>query len=95
MIRFWGKILTAKDDYLVIQGRCKKKKQPIVSGDMEKYLEGANYYSYWVSHSSTNQNWYELPLVTPQQIRTSRLIKHVFTGNLSEPIKTYPKFDGQ
>ena len=62
---------------------------------MEKYLTGANYYSYWVNHNSLGMNWLELPLVTPEQIRVSRLIKHIFTGNLTQPIMCYPKFDGQ
>ena len=33
-IRFWGKILTTHGDYLVIQGRARKNKEPIVNEDM-------------------------------------------------------------
>lgn len=94
-LRFWGKILTTNGDYLVMQGVGLKKKDPIVTGDMEKYREGANYYSYWVSHESIGDDWYELPLISPAQLQTAKLIKHIFTGNLMAPVNTYPKFEGQ
>lgn len=78
-----------------MQGECKKNKEPIVTGDMQKYHEGVNYYSYWVCNRAISEDWYELPLVTPEQIRTSRLIKYMFTGKLTEKIKSYPVFNGQ
>jgi hypothetical protein len=61
---------------------------------MEKYHEGANYYSYWVCNNILSSDWYELPLVTPEQIKASRLVKHLFSGNLNEKIKSYPIFSG-
>lgn len=62
---------------------------------MEKYREGVNYYSYWVCQRALSDDWYELPLVTPEQIKLSRLIKHVFTGRLDAKIISYPDFQGQ
>lgn len=38
--------------------------------------------------------WKELPLVSPAQIRASRQIKHYFTGDLNAKVTTYPPFNG-
>ena len=62
---------------------------------MEKYRKGANFYSFWVCQQILSEDWYELPLVSPQQIKISRQIKHVFTGRLDAPVKSYPDFQGQ
>lgn len=69
---------------------------------MEKYKQGANYYSYWVNNltstlffSLVKNEWHELPLVTPDQVKTSRLIKYTFTGDLNAQIKSYPAFNGK
>lgn len=94
-LRFWGKILTTSADYFVIQGVCKKKKEPVITEGMEKYRTGVNYYSYWVCQQIVSDDWYELPLVTPEQIKISRQIKHVFTGQLGAPVRSYPDFKGQ
>lgn len=56
-LRFWGKILTTKGDYYVIQGKSLKKHEPQVVGDMEKYNQGVNLYSYWVSNEILNEEW--------------------------------------
>ena len=94
-IRFWGKIMGKSADYYVIQGISNKNKEPIVHGSTEKYKQGVNYYSYWVCNEVISDNWYELPLVTPDQILTSRLLKYAFTGNLEANVKGYPVFPGK
>jgi len=33
--------------------------------------EGANFYTFWVSHNVL-EDWFELPLVTPDQIKAAR-----------------------
>ena len=38
--------------------------------------------------------WTKLPIVTPAQISQARLIRHFFTGNLSEEIQSYPAYPG-
>lgn len=38
--------------------------------------------------------WIQLPDITPKQIRIARQIYKSFTGNLEEPILTYPEFPG-
>jgi hypothetical protein len=42
-----------------------------------------------------SEDWYELPLVTPQQLRTARLIKYAFTGSLNAQVISSPPFPGQ
>lgn len=65
--------------------------------------QGANMYSYWVNSLTcksigyyivVQNEWYELPLITPAQLKASRLIKYTFTGDLHAQIKSYPKFTG-
>lgn len=45
---------------------------------------------------STNLSgdWSELPIVTPQQMKTARKIKYLFTGDLKKSILTNPIFIG-
>ena len=45
--------------------------------------------------SVISDDWYELPLVSPQQIVASRLMKYAFTGNLEANIRGYPGFPGK
>jgi hypothetical protein len=49
--------------------------------------------NYWVSTCLTSE-WVELPIVTPTQIKTSRKIKYLFTGDLKKSILTNPIFNG-
>lgn len=44
--------------------------------------------------NNVGDEWIQLPDVTPKQIRVARQIYKSFTGNLNEPIVTYPEFDG-
>lgn len=37
----------------------------------------------------------ELPIITPQQLRVSRKIRYMFTGNLEKSIITNPHFPGK
>ncbi|XP_018322478.1 radial spoke head protein 6 homolog A [Agrilus planipennis] len=59
----------------------------------EPYGVGVNKKVYYVTHEPGCE-WVELPNVTPKQIRTARLIKKSFTGNLHQEIITWPAFDG-
>ncbi|CAG9862562.1 unnamed protein product [Phyllotreta striolata] len=54
---------------------------------------GLNKLVYYVN-TGIGEPWIQLPDVTPKQIRTSRLVYKSFTGNLDEPVLTYPKFPG-
>jgi radial spoke head protein 4/6 len=60
----------------------------------EKRGEGVNYYTYWVANNLIFPEWIELPLITPQHLKTARKIKKHFSGHLDKPIKSDPAFDG-
>ena len=49
-----------------------------------------NYYSFWVNNNIYDDKWTELPLITPEHIKTSRKIKKAFTGELFKPVISYP-----
>ncbi len=79
-----------------------KKFPEKVEEGMEKYKEGANYYSYWVNNLTSIFNskivkneWHELPLITSAHVKTARLLKYTFTGNLNAEVKSYPVFKGK
>lgn len=50
-MRFWGKIQTREQDYYVIQGFSQKVNNTDLAVGMEKVGEGANYYTFWVTHN--------------------------------------------
>ncbi|XP_054726156.1 radial spoke head protein 6 homolog A [Anastrepha obliqua] len=56
--------------------------------------EGANRYSYFVVNS-VSDDWIELPMVTPGQIKACRDIKKFLTGDLEADIQSYPCFSGK
>lgn len=68
--------------------------QDEIPPDCEPKGEGANTYTFWVTHDVLGE-WHELPLVTPQQIRAARQIKYIFTGDLNSEVKSYPPFPGK
>ena len=93
--------MTKYGDYLIAEGITKHSNSGEASLGMQKLGEGANYNTYWVSKSScrflinvVNDYWTELPLVTPEQIKISKFIKYVFTGELEAPIISSPAFPG-
>lgn len=59
----------------------------------EKFGEGSNRYSYFVI-SNFNDDWFELPQVTPEQICVSKNVHTFLTGNLHEKVISYPPFPG-
>lgn len=91
-LRFWGKILGQRD-YFVLQGTTNKQYLADLGDSAEKYGEGVNFYSYWVS-SDVLGCWNELPLVTDRQMRASRDFKYVFTGDLEREVPQHPEFCG-
>lgn len=61
---------------------------------MEPNGTGVNKYTYFVSHSSFG-DWKKLPDLTPKDIKASREIKVMFTGDLERTIFTNPFFVGK
>jgi radial spoke head protein 4/6 len=93
-IRFWGKIYGTEKDYYVIEGVGEAGEEEERPPDMEKKGEGVNAFTYWVTDSAFNA-WTELPDVTPSQIKISRHIRKLFTGNLNAQVVSNPHFPGK
>lgn len=62
---FWGRILTTNGDYWVAMGVTPPLPTDKLPDNGEPRGVGLNYYTYWVTHDILN-DWYELPLVTPE-----------------------------
>eukprot|EP01059_Diplonema_ambulator_P019957 TRINITY_DN3363_c0_g2_i2.p1 TRINITY_DN3363_c0_g2~~TRINITY_DN3363_c0_g2_i2.p1 ORF type:complete len:580 (+),score=197.59 TRINITY_DN3363_c0_g2_i2:265-2004(+) len=69
----------------------KGAKQPRVPAEAANQL-GANRYRYWVTTDLCN--WTRLPDVKPEHIQAARLIKKLFTGDLTAPVQCHPPFPG-
>lgn len=103
--RFWGKILGIKNDYFIAEleltGKdAAAKTNPLAElsdylPGLEEYVEprgvGANKYVYFCT-TSVNGEWVMLPNAVPSQIKASREINKLFTGELSTPIWSHPPF---
>jgi radial spoke head protein 4A len=64
-MRFWGKILTSKRDYYIVEGITSTKFVDDVPAGSEPMGEGANTYTYWATFDVLEE-WFELPFVTPE-----------------------------
>ena len=93
-IRFWGKIYGIERDYIVVEGVGEAGEDEERPPDMEKKGEGVNIFTYWVTDSAFN-SWTELPDITPAQLKVSRLIRKLLTGNLNAPVISNPHFPGK
>jgi len=60
--------------------------------DFEKRGEGINTFAYWVTNAPESGNWSLLPDIEPVDIKTSRITKLVFSGNLDAKVFTNPYF---
>ena len=93
--KFWGKIVCQHKDYFVVEGLADGGEEAgELPPDVEPKGQGINKVNYWVS-TDLNSDWVELPVVTPQQMRTSRKIKYMFTGDLEAPVVRNPFFAGK
>ena len=94
-ITFFGKIFgTEKDYYIVEATEIDPPENFNYDNDMEKRKEdGVNRNVFYVTND-LSEKWVELPDVKPSQIRASRLIKYILTGNLENPIYSNPTFIG-
>lgn len=106
-LRFYGKIWGTKQDYYIVEasgdanagGEEEGEEQEEEGGDgptadSEPRGSGVNKLSYYVAHDSMSK-WTRLPDLSPNDIKASRQIKVVFTGDLNRPIYTNPFFFGQ
>lgn len=81
-------------DYWIIQGVSSKKNTDEYAKNVEAVGTGVNFYSYWVAHDIRG-DWSELPVISQEQLKASRDIKHIFTGDLDAAIHHYPPFPGK
>ena len=94
-IRFFGKIFGIESDYYIMQGILKDYPMQNPPKHVEsRGNEGINRYTFWVSDSIL-EYWHELPDITHEQIKISRLFKYIFTGNLTAKVKSFVYFPGK
>lgn len=67
---------------------------PEVPASHEAPGTGVNERVYFVAPDAMSP-WKKLPNLSPEDIATSRLIKHIFTGDLDAPVISNPYFDGK
>jgi hypothetical protein len=94
-VKFWGKVLGRERDYYVVEGTSEGGEEGELPADVEPKGTGVNKMTYWVATDLLAADWKELPLVTPEQLRASRTIKYIFSGDLERAICSNPHFKGK
>lgn len=109
-VRFFGKIFGTHANYIVVsskrwteEGEQFWKEKYQTPAAPRKKLEvpvqpeppgaGLNRVTFWVCPYAGAQ-WTALPDVTPQQINSARRMKKYLTGDLDQPVNSYPPFHG-
>ena len=96
-VRFLGKILGTKSDYVIIEGSVAAEGHIAPSNPGPTPAEppgvGLNTYVYFVAPSATDE-FVQLEDVTPEQVLASMKIRKYFTGALAAPVACYPAFPG-
>ncbi|CAN0129118.1 unnamed protein product [Pylaiella littoralis] len=92
-LRFWGKITTRGDDYIIVEGKAIDETLGEFDEALQEGKDGGNRYTYWVTRTA-GREWKELPPVNQAQITAARKIKRYFTGDLEAPVPGYPPFPG-
>ena len=97
-IRLFGKIAGTQKDYYVAEGVVEGGEEGGEGegrpADQEAKGTGVNKFTYWVTDSIL-EKWTKLPDLSPADIKASRQIKVLFTGDLERPIFTNPFFFGR
>jgi len=98
-IRFFGKILGTTKDYFVAEATypaAEDEGEPPPAGavPIEEKGSGCNMFVYYATNDPSGE-WTELPMVTPEQLVASTMIRKLFTGDLNAPVRAYPPFPGK
>jgi len=98
-IRFFGKILGTAKDYFVAEATypaAEDEGEPPPAGavPIEEKGSGCNMFVYYATNDPSGE-WTELPMVTPEQLVASTMIRKLFTGDLNAPVRAYPPFPGK
>lgn len=95
-LNFFGKITGTESDYYIAEGTVDGEEEAEgdeKEADFEPKGTGVNKYTYFVASDSLCE-WIKLPDLTPAQMKASRCIKVLFSGDLERKIFTNPFFDG-
>ncbi|CAD7922850.1 unnamed protein product [Amoebophrya sp. A25] len=91
-VRFWGKILGTEKDYIVYEATISG--EGVGSDKYEARGLGANKHCYFVQNEPMGELT-QLPEVTADEIRRSRLVQKYFSGDLNKDIVACPWFGGK
>ena len=98
-LRWWGRVLGRRGDYIVAEGVCEAEGE---EGDedkdalgnlIQKTGDGPNKFTYFVT-PSLGQPWTRLPRVTPHQLTAARALRRYLSGDLSAEVAGHPPFPG-
>lgn len=98
-LRFWGKLLGVKGDYIVVEGEMDAEGEEDaeakdgLGNTIQLTGQGPNKYTYFVCHNIGDE-WTKLPNVTPHQIVVARKARRFLTGDLAAPVGGHPPFPG-
>ncbi|CAM9551513.1 unnamed protein product [Laminaria digitata] len=70
-LRFWGKITTRGDDYIVVEGKATDETLGEFDESAQEGTDGGNRYTYWVARAA-GEEWKQLPPVMQAQISAAR-----------------------
>mmetsp|Transcript_12857 Transcript_12857/g.19914 ORF Transcript_12857/g.19914 Transcript_12857/m.19914 type:complete len:138 (-) Transcript_12857:612-1025(-) len=93
-LRFFGKIFGTQADYWVVQGTLNQSEESQSDPKQEARGTGVNSTVYWVTTNIIG-DWVQLPDAHPGHIQVSRMMKHVFTGDLNGTVCSFPPFPGK
>lgn len=97
-VDFWGKIFTSSLDYFILKVKVEPKdeeEEAEITEDHEIEGTGINTNLFYVSTNLLDfKSWTKLPLITSKQMRQSREMKYIFSGDLEKIIVSSPVFDG-
>ena len=97
-MRFFGKIYGSEHDYYVAECQVDGDEEGAEGdeardADFEPKGTGVNMATYFVTHSSLGA-WTRLPDISPSELKASRQIKVLLSGDLDRYIYTNPFFFG-
>lgn len=98
-LRFFGKLLGTKADYLVAEGVADAADdeaddaKDALGNAVHKTGDGPNKHTYWVA-AGVGEPWTRLPRVTPHEVTAARAVRRFLTGDLAAPVLGHPPFPG-
>jgi radial spoke head protein 4A len=100
-LRFFGKITGLQRDYYIVEATNEgegEADEPAEGEEKDPLQEakgtGVNKYTYYACNSLF-EKWTKLPDLTPTQIKSSRQIRYLLTGDLEALIYSNPFFFGK